>query len=207
MIGVSAHRLIAGLLIVALAAAFSAAGASAADHTVAVAVFYAPSPLDTYNGLVPEQYAAASLTAMLAAASAGRVTVVPRGQVRAKESELQWNEADALRFARLSELASAAGADRIVVGWIRTLTWTTGGGGGRGDIDTAGGGTGGTLLGLADVVYQVFDATQGRIVYETRTEGNSVGGILYTAAQAVLDDAGRRATAQLLGPLAGAGAP
>lgn len=201
------HRLIAGLMVVAMAAAFSAAGTSAADHTVAVAVFYAPSPLETYNGLVPEQYAAASLTAMLGAASGGRVTVVPRDQVRAKESELQWREADALQFTRLGELAHAVGADRVVVGWIRELTWSTGGGGGRGNIDTAGGGTGGTVLGLADVVYQVFDAPQGRIVYETRAQGNSVGGLRYTAAAAVLDDAGRRATARLLGPLTGSGAP
>ena len=201
MTGVRTHRLIAGLLIVVLAAAFSGAWASAAGRTVAVAVFYAPSPLATYNGLIPEQYAAASLTSMLATASGGRVTVVPRDQVRATEGELQWHEADALRFARLSELAHAAGADRVVVGWIRELTWSTGGGGGRGSIDALGGGTGGMLIGLADVVYQVFDATQGRIVYETRTQGNSVGGFVYTAAQAVLDDAGRRATAQLLGSL------
>jgi hypothetical protein len=195
------------LLIVALAAAFSAAGASAADHTVAVAVFYAPSPLETYTGIVPEQYAAASMTAMLAAASGGRVTVLPRDEVRAKEGELQWHETDALRFARLGELAHAVGADRVVVGWILTLTWSTGGGGGRGAIDKGGSDAGGMLVGLADVIYQVFDATQGRIVYETRTVGNSVGGIKYVAAQAVLDDAGRRATAQLIGPLTGTGAP
>jgi hypothetical protein len=206
MTGWHTHRLIAGLLVVALAAAFLAAGpAAAADHTVAVAVFYAPTPIQPYPGIVPEQYAAASMTAMLATESGGRMTVVPRDQVRAKESELHWHEADVLQFARLGELAHALGADRIVVGWIRELTWNTGGSGGRSDI--VGGGTAGILYGLADVVYQVFDAAQGRIVYETRAEGHSVGGTRFTAVQATLDDAGQRGAAQLLGPLTGTGAP
>jgi len=206
MIEWRSKRLIAGLLVVALAAAFSTGRpAGAADRTVVVPVFYAPSPLPPFPSMVPEQYAATSLTAMLAAAAGGRIAVVPRDQVVAKESELHWREVDVLQFARLSELAHALGADRVVVGWILVLTWNTGGSGGRSDI--VGGGTAGMLYGLTDVIYQVFDATQGRIVYETRAEGHSVGGTMTLSAKAALDDAGRRGAAQLLGPVTGTGAP
>jgi hypothetical protein len=200
------YRLIAGLMVVVLAGAILASGpAGAADHTVAVAVFYAPTPLPSFPSMVPEQYAAANLTVMLAAAAGGRITIVPRDQVMVKESELHWREADVLQFARLGELAHAVGADRVVVGWIRVLTWNAGGSGGRADI--MGGGNAGIRYGLADVVYQVFDAAQGRIVYETRAEGHSVGGTLTIVAQATLDDAGQRGAAQLLGPLSGPSAP
>jgi curli biogenesis system outer membrane secretion channel CsgG len=199
------RRVIVGLLAVVLAVlglmAVVAAPVRAADHTVAVALFYAPTPVTTYPGVVPEDYIAADLSNVLAAASGGRFTVMPHDRVRAEEYALRWQEADALRFARLQELAGALGADRVVVGWIRQFTVEGNGGGGGPDFDL-GGGAGGLITGMAVVEYQVFDATQGRIVYETQVEGHATGGVnLGTAAQITLNDVNRRGAARLIGPL------
>jgi hypothetical protein len=199
------RRMIAGSLAAVLAVlglmAAVAASVRAADHTVAVALFYAPTPVTTYPGVVPEEYIAADLSGVLATASAGRVAVVPADRVRAEEYALRWRPADALRFARLQELAGALGADRVVVGWIRQFT-VEGNGGGGGPEFEVGGGAGGLITGLAVVEYQVFDATQGRIVYETQVEGHATGGLnLSTAAQITLNDVDRRGATQLIGPL------
>jgi hypothetical protein len=205
MTGVRSCRLIARSLAAALGIVASIASGAApvrgADHTVAVALFYAPTPVTTYTGVVPEDYVAADLSTLLAASSAGRLTVVPRDRVKAAEYALRWRTDDALRFGRLQQLAAAVGADRVVVGWIRQLTVEGNGGGGGPDFDL-GGGAGGLITGLAVVEYQVFDAAQGRIVYETESEGHAVGGVsLPRAAQATLDDVDRRGAAQLIGPL------
>jgi curli biogenesis system outer membrane secretion channel CsgG len=201
-------RMSAGPLVVVLliAGAIAAAGmptpaAGAADHTVAVVMFYAPSPVITYPGVVPEEYVASDLSTILAASSGGRFTVVPRDRVRAEESALRWREWDALRFARLAELASAVGADRVVVGWIRQFTVEGNGGGGGQDFDL-GGGAGGLITGTAVVQYQIFDATQGRIVYETQVEGHGTGGPnLPAAARITLEDVDRHGAALLVAPL------
>jgi hypothetical protein len=182
--------------------------AGAAGPTVAVALFYAPTPLTTYAGLVPEEYASADLSERLAAAAAGRFAVVPRDRVRVQEAGLRWRESDVLRFARLGELAHAAGADRVAVGWIQVLALDRLGGGGGNDLDIGGGEGGGPLDGLAVVTVQIFDASQGRIVYQTQVAGHATGGPASRVIQATLDDAVRRGAAQLLGPLAaGPGAP
>lgn len=203
--GLRSRRLTAGVLAVPLAAVFSMAyGAGpvrGADHTVAVALFYAPTPVTTYTGVVPEDYVAADLSTLLAAGSSGRFTVVPRERVRAAENALHWRPDDVLRFGRLEQLAAAVGADRVVMGWIRQFIVEGNGGGGGQDFDL-GGGAGGLITGLAVVEYQVFDATQVRIVYETESEGHTVGGVnLPRAAQATLDDVDRRGAAQLIAPL------
>ena len=186
---------------VTAALAFSSgASAAAADHTVAVALFYAPTPVTTYSGLIPEEYASEDMSAKLAAASGGRFAVVPRGQVRAQEGGLRWREWDALRFARLGDLGRAAGADRLVVGWIESLVLDRLGGGGN-DFDIGGGEGGGTLAGYAVVVAQVFDTAQGRIVYQTKVAGHSLGAVPTLVVQGALDDAVRRAAVQLTDPL------
>jgi curli biogenesis system outer membrane secretion channel CsgG len=208
MAQISSHRRIAGLiagsLAAALAAAVSPAGpASAADHTVAVALFYAPTPVATYSGLVPEEYASADISTRLAAGSAGRFAIVPRDHVRAEESGLRWREWDALRFARLGELARAVGADRLVVGWIQSLVLDRLGGGGN-NFDVGGGDGGGVLAALAVVIVQVFDASEERIVYQTKVEGHALGAIPAQVVQSALDDAVRRAAVQLPDPLTAA---
>jgi hypothetical protein len=175
--------------------------AGAADHSVAVALFYAPTPLTTYAGLIPEEYASAGMSAKLAAATAGRLVVVPRADVKTRESGMRWRESDALRFARLSDLAHAAGADRLVVGWIQVLALDHLGGGGAKDLDASSGEGGGLLDGFAVMVVQVFDASQGRIVYQTSVTGRASGMISMRVVQATLDDAVRRAVVQVVGPL------
>jgi curli biogenesis system outer membrane secretion channel CsgG len=195
-------RRIAGLCLVAAAAALSGVPAArAAERTAAVALFYAPTPVATYPGVVPEEYASAALSARLAEASAGRFTVEPRSRIRAQEIALRWQGPDALRFARLSELARAAGADRLVVGWIQALVLDRLGGGMGTDFNTGGDG-GGALDGMAAVTLQVFDASQGRIVYESRVTGHAVGAVASRVVEAALDDAVRRGVARLIGPLA-----
>ncbi len=178
--------------------------AGAADPTVAVALFYAPTPLTTYSGLIPEEYASADMSSKLAAATAGRLVVVPRAQVKMQESGLRWRESDALRFARLSDLARAAGADRLVVGWIQVLALDHLGGGGGKALDIGGGDGGGVLDGLAVVVVQIFDASQGRLVYQAQVAGHAAGTITMRVVQDTLDDAVRRAVVQLAGPLTAA---
>jgi hypothetical protein len=195
---------LAGALIAAAGAAASP-GLAAAGPTVAVAVFYAPTPTPTYPGVDPEQYGAAALSRTLAASDGG-VTVVPRKRVIAEEAALRFYPSDTLRFARLAALARALGAGRLVVGQIRSWAIDSMGGGGGKDIELGGGG--GMLTGLAVVDYQVFDASQGRIVYETQVQGNAVGTLTSTTARATLDDADSRGAAQLAGALTtGAGAP
>lgn len=174
---------------------------AAADRTVAVALFYAPTPITTYSGLVPEEYASADLSARLAAASGGRFTVVPRDRVRAQEDGLRWREWDALRFARLQQLGHAAGADTVVVGWIDSLVLDRLGGG-RSGFDMGGGDGGGVLIATAVMTVQTFDATQGRIVSQTKVAGHAMGAVTLQVVQSALDDAAGRAAAQLPGGLA-----
>jgi curli biogenesis system outer membrane secretion channel CsgG len=197
-----AVRLTVAAVAVALLAAPGrwAPPAGAVDHTVAVALFYAPTPVTTYSGLIPEEYVSDDMSAKLVAASAGRFSVVPRAQVRTQEGGLRWRESDALRFARLSDLAHAAGADRVVVGWIESLVLDRLGGGGN-DFDPGGGEGGGTLAGYAVVTAQVFDASQGRIVYQAKVTGHSYGPLPMLVIEGALDDAVRRAALQLAAPL------
>ncbi|HKX16385.1 MAG TPA: hypothetical protein VJT33_00035 [bacterium] len=172
----------------------------AAGMTVAVARFYAPTPVTTYTGLVPEEYASADMSSKLSAAAGGRFAVVPREQVRADEGGLRWHDSDVLRFARLAELARATEADHVVVGWIQSLVLDRLGGGGA-DLDFGGGAGGGVLSGLAVVTVQVFDASQGRIVYQTKLTGHSLGTLPYMVVENAIDDAVRRAVPEIAAPL------
>ena len=78
-----------GLYAVALMAGMpgmlSASPAGASDHIVAVARFYAPTPLAAVPELIPEDYASADMSARLAAASAG-LAVVPRARTAPRSS-------------------------------------------------------------------------------------------------------------------------
>ncbi len=152
--------------VLAMALAFSPASlrqptAAAGIPNVAVVDFYAISPAAGAAGILPERFAADDLSAMLARAGAGRITVVPRQDVRQAQRELGWTTADVLRFARMSALAQRVHADRLAVGWIRELAAQRDAGEGAGVQPR--GAAGGTFASAA-VHVQVFDAAQGRII-------------------------------------------
>jgi hypothetical protein len=177
------------LLIVALPGGAGAANAP----VVAVADFYAPTPVGSYEGMVPERFAADDLTAQLAAASAGRLALVPRVQIEQAEAALRWQTEDALRFDRLTALARAVGADELVVGWITMLSVETGG---HQTFPPDGGN--GSPTGDATIVVQVFSAAQGRIVAETRHWASTTGFVRALLAKGVLHEALRPAVPVLL---------
>lgn len=156
--------------------------AAAAAGTVGVVDLYAPSPLAVIGSVIPERTAADELSAFLARAGNG-VTVVPRATVAQAERAMGWREQDALSFDRLSALARAAGADRLVVGWIRTLSM-----GGAGSEPMVPDGNG-VRLAQAAVVVQVFDAGQGRIVAERSAAGTAIGVVPEVLVRDVLRNA------------------
>ena len=178
------------LLIVA-----SPGGAGAANvPVVAVADFYASTPVGSYEGMVPERFAADDLTAQLTAASAGQFALVPRVQVEQAETALHWRTEDVLRFGRLTALARAVGADELVVGWITMLSVETGG---HQTFPPDGGGNG-SPTGDATVVVQVFSAAQGRVVAETRQWASTTGAVRALLAKGVLHEALRPTVPVLL---------
>ncbi len=145
-----------------MALAATAPGAIAAGiPSVAVVDFYAISPVAGAVGIVPERFAADDLSAMLARAGAGQITVVPRQDVQQAQRELGWTTADVLRFARMGALAQRVHADRLAIGWIRELAAQRDAGEGAGVQPR--GAAGGTFASAA-VHVQVFDAAQGRII-------------------------------------------
>ncbi len=159
-----------------------AGAAAAAGSSVGVVDFYAPSPLPLIGSVIPERTAADELSAFLARAGNG-VTVVPRATVVQAERTMGWREQDALKFDRLSALARAAGADRLVVGWIRTLNL-----GGAGNEPRVPSGNG-MRLAQAAVVVQVFDAGQGRLVAERSAAGTAIGVVPEVLVRDVLRNA------------------
>jgi len=162
------------ILVVTLAAGLRVHGAVAQPAQglgVAVADFYAPSPLPPVEGIVPEELAADELTRLLAQSAGQQVTVLSRVAVRQSESAIGWRGSDVLRFARLQELARRLGANRVLVGWIQQLELDQGGGGGS----QAGGGGRHFMSGFATVTVQVFDAKQGRIVSPVPASDNEIG--------------------------------
>lgn len=174
----------------------------AADQRVAVVRFYAISPVTTYSGIDPEQYASDRLSARLAAlAGPGQLAIVPRGEVQVEESALRWRESDVLRFARLEELAHATNANRLVVGWIRQFTIDHLGGG-PGELDVGGGEGGGLTMGSMIIQVQIFDAAQSRVVYQTEVAGHGMGAITVDVVRDTIDNAVGRAAADLAAPLA-----
>jgi hypothetical protein len=169
-------RIFAAVLGLAVILAPGAAGAAGGPLKVAVVDFYALTPLTTFSGVFPERFLADDLAAQLAREAGDRLEVIPRDAVQRSEREMQWNEADVLRFDRLRALAGALGADRLVVGWIPLLSVDEGSGGGGGRTSDGGGGPGVTRVDIS-LVIQVFDASQGRIVDEARYEHEDAGGL------------------------------
>ncbi|TMI82520.1 MAG: hypothetical protein E6H03_05390 [Bacillati bacterium ANGP1] len=160
------------------------AGAAPASRSVGVVDFYAPTPLGAFSGLVPERFAADDFSKMLSGASAGRFAVIPRAVMERAETALHWRDADVLRFDRLRALADAAGADRLLVGWISHLVISEGGSGTTTPPDSSG-------PPMADVslVVQVFDAAQGRVVTETQHSTHDIGGSRTILVERVLHHA------------------
>lgn len=169
--------------------------AGVAAPAVAVADFYAPTPVPAYAGLVPEQFAAADLSDMLARAGGGRLVPIPRATVQRAEADLRWHADDVLHFARLGALAQTLHADRLIVGWIVQFVV---GHEPNGDIPLHGGGP---ITGGGVVVVQVYDAAEGRIVAETRGEGHGLGGLASLVAEETLHTALQPTIAPLLSTL------
>lgn len=133
---------------------------------VGVIDFYSPSPLPwpTFD-VVPERFAADDLAASLVQAGRGRYDVLPRSVVQQAEQQTRWQNDDVLRYSRMKDLAGRVHADRLVVGWIRELTVMQGGD----DFFSP-------VVARATVVVQVFDAAQGRLVFDTTGSIVVVGG-------------------------------
>jgi len=149
------------------------AGAAAAPVSVGVVEFYAPGPEANINSVVPSRAAANELTALLAsAAGADGILVAPRAIMERSETEVRWQNQDVLSFARLGDLGRAAGTDRLVVGWLPTVGTS---GGGTQPPQGAKDGNGSTLI-TADVVVQIFDVGQGRLVGEMHSSGSALSG-------------------------------
>jgi len=190
-------RSLVAALGLAVVVAPPAAGAAGGPLKVGVVDFYAPTPLPPFSGVFPERFLADDLTALLAREAGDRLVVIPRDAVERSEREMRWSEADVLHFARLRALASALGADRLVVGWIPLLSVDEGSGGGGGRTSDGGGGPGITRVDIS-LVIQVFDAGQGRIVDEARFDRQDAGGPRSQLVQRAMDNALRPAIPALL---------
>ena len=184
------RRWLAGILAwscVCVASSFvSVPGArgAAAPLTVGVVEFYAPTPLDSYPGIVPESFATEDLSRLLARYATGQVTVIPAATMRHAEGDVRWRDADVLHFDRLRDLARAVSADRLVVRLIPQFNVDWGG-------DPSADGGKGPIVAEANVVVQVFDAGAGRLVGETRqfasSTGGSTGQVVMNSLHAVLE--------------------
>jgi len=140
---------------------------------VGVVDFYGPTPLGAFSGIFPERLAADDLSALLARAPAGRLEVIPRATIQQAEGAMRWQEPDVLHFDRLRALGRAVAADRLVVGWIPLLQVESGGGGSV-PISNDGNGPGTALV---NIVIQVFDEAQARVVGETRQSAEITIGV------------------------------
>jgi hypothetical protein len=170
-------------------------GAAPAVSAVGIVDFYAPTPLGAYS-FVPERFAADALSNLLAQAGAGRFTVTPRESMERAEASLGWQSVDVLHFDRLRALAQAVGATALVVGWIPLLAVRVGGGGGG--VPPNGGGP----MADTNLVLQIFDAAQGRLVAETRHSAYAIVGTTRDLlAKQVLHDALVPAVPPLVGSL------
>jgi hypothetical protein len=170
-------------------------------RTVGVVDFYAPTPLGAF-GFVPERYAADELSTLLAQSGVGQLMVVPRDSMEKTEASVGWHNTDVLHFDRLRALAQAAGANTLVVGWIPLLAVRVGGGGGGVPPNGSG-----PPMADTNLVLQVFDAAQGRLVGETRQSASVlVATTRDLLAKQVLHDALLRGVAPLARSLS-VGAP
>jgi hypothetical protein len=168
---------------------------------VGVVDFYAPTPLGAFSGVFPERSAADDLSSLLARAPAGRLEVISRETMQRAEGAMRWQEIDVLHFDRLRALARAVAADRLVLGWIPLLQVEAGGGG---SVPVPDDGSGPPTA-LVNLVVQVFDETQARIVAETRGSAEITMGlsrsqlcvqVLHTALDRAQPDVLRMLTAQ-----------
>jgi hypothetical protein len=171
----------------------------APQRTAAVVDFYVLSPVPFVDGLFPGRFVADTITGMLPQASHDDIVVIHRRDVRRAEQEVDWQDSDVLRFARLSELGRAMHADRLVVGWIERLDLSDGGVRiGFPRIRSH------PVSGFATVRIQVFDVAQGRIVAQAAGSAYGMGMTLLFAAEQALRDAAARALpgviAHLLAP-------
>lgn len=158
------------LLVALLAIPVPRAGAQVMK--VGVVDFYAPTPLGAFSGVFPERLAADDLSALLARTPAGRVEVIPRPTMQQAEGAMRWQEPDVLHFDRLRALARAVAADRLVVGRIPLLQVESGGGGGVPVPDD-----GSVATALVNIVVQVFDEPQARMIGETRQSADITIGV------------------------------
>ena len=188
-------------LITAASRSGSVDAAAATARTVGVVDFYSPTPLGAF-GFAPERFAADELSTLLSQPGVGQLTIVPRDSMGKAEASVGWQNADVLHFDRLRVLAQAAGANALVVGWIPLLAVRAGGGGGGFPPNG-----GGPPMATTNLVLQVFDAAQGRLVGETR---QSASVLIATTrdllAKEVLHDALMRGVSPLVGTLS-TGAP
>jgi hypothetical protein len=157
------HVLLVACVALLLLGGLVPSGARAAPPlAVGVVDFYAlsaPRSPEAATGVVPQQFAATDLSEMLAAASPGRFTIIPRATVVRAERAMGWVPADALHPNRLRALASRLRADRLVVGQINTLALDAPA---PAESYPPPGNT--VTTGLAVVVVRVFDPVQGRDV-------------------------------------------
>jgi hypothetical protein len=179
------RRALLACLFLTMATSLSGQAMSAAPAvtTVGIVDFYAPTPLGSF-GFVPERFAASALSDLLDQTGAGRFTVTSRESMERAEASLGWQSADVFHFDRLRALAQAVGANSLVVGWIPLLAVRVGGGGGG--VPPNGGGP----MAETNLVLQVFDAEQGRLVAETRHSAYAIVGTTRDLlAKQVLHDA------------------
>ncbi|HKX19846.1 MAG TPA: hypothetical protein VJT33_17730 [bacterium] len=139
---------------------------------VAVADFYSPGALPLAVVTDLERYAGDVLTGLLVRAGGGALTVLPRSEVLTQQRALTWRSRDALNYGRLEALARALHADRVMLGWITRVTVF------RQDI----------LAFNAEVALniQMFQARDGRIVWQRETNGFGLSGSPDFAAQIAL---------------------
>ena len=192
-------RYLCGAGLIALLAAFGGASPVRAEGPLVVGVvdFY---PGGTGGGgdlgVVPTRYVADDLSAVLAHAGAGQISVLPRAEVARAESALRWRGADVLSFARLGELAERVRADRLVVGWITVLSLDR--------MDTIAT-PGGQYLGAVSLVVQIFDPREGRLVWQTTGYGTGFGMLAYIVLEDTLRNGVDSTVAPTLHALTGAG--
>ena len=184
------------VLVVTMSASAPTRVAAQAAQAVGVVDFYSPGTLQTIPGVTPELFAADELTAMLANASGGHFTVIPRRTMLQAQSQLGWRNWDALSFQRLQALGHAVNADHLIVGWIPLLVISVGGGNGRIPPEGAG-----PPEATANLVVQVFGVAEGRILTETRGSGFALGATSNLLAEWSLQRALQPTVAPVLGAL------
>jgi hypothetical protein len=171
------------------------AAAAPAALSVGVVNFYSPTPL-TPVGFSPEQYAADDLSALLSAGQPPFI-VIPRPTMVQAQAAMHWQEVDVLHYDRLRALATAVGAGRLVVGWIPLLVIHRGGNG------FFPGGDGEPSSADVNLVLQVFDTAQGRLVAERRFAASILGPpTRELVAKQVIDQALRSAAPVMTGLVA-----